>query len=188
MAANQYQLRNYLDAVLLVPVVAREAIMSQGMTSFDEFIGLSDKDMQNLLANVKSPGGSIVNPNWVAGGNLPPTIRNPGAKVGYVHELRFRQFRFYRQYLHLVQRPMAPAHATLARLKAAWVFFQVIEDTDESQADLLPEPMKRTDDARKIIENLDHYLKKIRNIDGIPLSYMTRTEVQAPDRLCHSLL
>jgi hypothetical protein len=63
MAANQYQLRNYFDAVLLVPVVAREAIMSQGMTSFDEFIGLSDKDMQNLLANVKSPGGSIANPN-----------------------------------------------------------------------------------------------------------------------------
>jgi hypothetical protein len=181
MAGNQAALRNYIDAILLVPVVAREAVMSQGVTSFEDFIGLTDKDMQGLLKNVRTPGGNMQNPNWVPGGAMPQVIRNSGAPIGYVNELRFRQLRFYRNYLHLVQRPMVPALATLARLQTAWAFFTMIEEAAESQADVLPEKMKKTEDARKILENLDHYLNKIRNRNGIPLSYMTRSEVEAPD-------
>jgi hypothetical protein len=45
----------------------------------------------------------------------------------------------------------------LARLQTAWVFFKVIEEAAESKANVLPEKMKKNDDARKIIENLDHY-------------------------------
>ena len=156
-----------------MPVVAREAVISQGISSFDGFIGLTDKDMKGLLSNVKTPGGNIQNPNWVVGGPMAQMIRNSGASIGYLSELRFRQLRFYRNYLSLVQRPMIPALATLPRLQTAWMFFKVIEEAAESKADVLPEKMKKTDDARKIIENLDHYLKKIRNIDGIPLSYVT---------------
>jgi hypothetical protein len=179
MAGNLAILRNYLDATLQVPVVTREAVILQGISSFEDFVGLTDKDVQDICSNAKKPGGTIQNPNWVAGGNIPLMIPNPGAQVGFIYEKRFRQLRFYRNYLSSVQRPMMPAQATLARLIEAWALYEMLEE-DEAP-DNMPEKLVKQDDARRVIENLDEYLKKRRNIHGVPLSYLVRDQVEAPD-------
>ncbi len=45
----------------------------------------------------------------------------------------------------------------------------------------MPLKLEKSDEARKVIENLDDYLKKHRNANGIPLAYLTRDDVEAPD-------
>ena len=180
MAANQAALRNYLDATLQLPVTVREAIIAQGMSSFDDFIGLTDKDMKDVCSNAKKPGGTIPNPNWVAGGNMPPTITNPGAPVGFIHEKRLRQLRFHRNYFSIVQRPMVPGQATLLRLRDSWSLYEAIKNYQDGTAPPLPGKLSKQDDARKVIEDLDHYLKKIRNSQGVPMSYLTRDDETPP--------
>jgi hypothetical protein len=72
MIGNLAALRNYVDATLQVPVVAREAIIAQVLSSFEDFECLIDQDMRDVCANARKPGGTIQNPNWVAGGgNMP---------------------------------------------------------------------------------------------------------------------
>jgi hypothetical protein len=167
--------------------VAREAFIAQGLSSLEDFVGLTDEDITSMCSNARKPGGIIQNPEWVAGGNMPQMIPNPGAQVGHFHEIRLRQLRFYRNYLSIVQRPMmtaqAIAQATLARLIAAWALYLKIEQgaKDDDSSIELPEKLKNQDDARKILEDLDDYLKKRRNIQGVPMSYLIRDDENAPD-------
>jgi hypothetical protein len=57
MAGNMAALRNYFDATLQVPVTVREAVITQGMSSFEDFLGLSDKDIKDICDSAKRPGG-----------------------------------------------------------------------------------------------------------------------------------
>jgi hypothetical protein len=135
MAASLAALNNYINATLHIPVLVREAVIAQGLSSFNDFIGLSDTDVKYVCMNAMRPGGSIQNPNWVVGannGNMPELITNPGAAVGKFHDIRFRQLRFYRNYLFLVQRPMMPLQATLLRLVEGWAFSKEIKNHDNS--------------------------------------------------------
>jgi hypothetical protein len=82
MAENLATLRDYFVTTLQVPVEAREALIRQGLSSFDDLIGLTDKDVKGICSNAKEPGGTIQNPNWVAGGNMPQMIPNQAHLLG----------------------------------------------------------------------------------------------------------
>jgi hypothetical protein len=111
---------------------------------------------------------------------MPQMIPNPGAFVGFIHEKRFRKLRFYRNYLSTVQRLLLPAQATLARLGEAWALYERIKKKDVV-THMMPDKLKKQDEARKVIENLDYYLTIRRNVHGVPLSYLVRDEAEAPD-------
>jgi hypothetical protein len=98
--------------------MAREVVIAQGLSSFEDFVGL-----KGICSNAKKPGGTIPNPNWVAEGNMPQMTLNSGALVRFIHEKRFRQLWFNQNYLTIVQRPMTPAQATLAWLTEAWALY-----------------------------------------------------------------
>ena len=163
MAGNLAAFHNYLDATLHIPVVTREAFINQGITAFDDLIYITDKDVKDMCSNAKKPGGTIPNPNYVAGGNMPAFIPNPGAQVGFLHEKGLRMLRFYRGYMATIQRPSMPNQVTTARLNEAWVFYEMLEATKDVLVDKPPKLTKQ-DDARKVIENLDNYLKLKRNV------------------------
>ena len=56
-------LNNYLLNVLLInDVEVRNALNVQGLTALTDFVSLTDKDIKNICANVRKPGGTIVNP------------------------------------------------------------------------------------------------------------------------------
>ncbi len=72
-----------------MPVTAREAVIAQGLLSFEDLVGLTDKDIKNVCTNAKKSGGTALKTllaNWVAGGNMPLMIANPGAPVGSIHK------------------------------------------------------------------------------------------------------
>jgi hypothetical protein len=92
MAANQTALNNYLQDTLGFPQALAHALNAQGLDGFDILVNLTDKDIKDMCANVRKPGGTIANPaydaaNPVAG--VPPTVPNPGV---------FRDFPSMRNY------------------------------------------------------------------------------------------
>ena len=100
-------LDNYLNNVLqIASVEARMALNNQGLTSFDDFLLLTEDDISDLCSIARKPGGNIPNPafnrrNPVPG--VPATIPNPGVLIGHLHEKRLKLLRFYLHHLQRVQ-------------------------------------------------------------------------------------
>jgi uncharacterized membrane protein YgcG len=178
MAANQAALLNYLTNTLLFPVTLRQAVLDEGVQAIDDFINQTDKDVKNICKNIRSPGGTIANP--LAGDpGQPAEIPNRGITVGFVYEKRLRQLRYYRWHLHRIQRPWNAVQASLARLNELWTRFELEESAKDNEP-AYPEPFKKIEDVRKVIENIDDWLDRRLGVRGSPLAYVTRPEVLPP--------
>ena len=63
MAANPLVFNNYLQNTLQVDQVAvHTAINDQGLSMYQDFIGLTDQNVKDLCDNCKKLGGLIPNP------------------------------------------------------------------------------------------------------------------------------
>ena len=179
MAANLTQLNNYFTNTLLIGDPAlRGALNNQGLGSFEDFATLTEKDVEKICANVRKPGGWIANPD-VALPNQPPTIPNPGVTCGRVFEQRLQMLRYYVFHLTRIQRmPVVPSNATLAIITTVYK----LKDHDKSEEDVdLPAPaLKKVDQARVVLENLDEYLLRKRGEQGCPLAYVVRETAALP--------
>eukprot|EP00980_Cylindrotheca_fusiformis_P018169 scaffold5886_cov93-Cylindrotheca_fusiformis.AAC.3 len=165
MAANLAALRNYLSNTLQMPDAVRDSIVDvQGFQSLSDFLDFEDKDIHDLCVNIRRGSGAT----------------NPGIAIGMPQELRLCQVQFYVEYMGLVQRRADTAHATLVRLRELWLFRQRLESEKEAEPLEPPEKMEKQDEARKYIEDIDEYLLRTRNSKGVPLAYLTRTNVNAP--------
>lgn len=105
----------YLNGSLLIQDNGvRQAIIDQGLTVFTDLLDLTEDDVEEICANVRKPGGMIVNPNAGVAGQ-PAMIANPGQQIGHIHEKRLKQLRYYMHHLKRIQRlPIVRADATLA--------------------------------------------------------------------------
>ena len=182
MAANQAAINNYLQDTLGFPEDLTRALNAQGLDAFDVLITLTDKDVKEMCANVRKPGGTIPNPafdaeNPVAG--VAATIPNPGVSMGLPREKLLRQLRYYRFHLHRIQRDFVANGATIARLSELWRFKESIDEEDEDEVKV-PDPLKSVDNVRQTLEDIDHYLDRKRGTDGVPLSYVVRASVAIP--------
>jgi hypothetical protein len=179
MAANLAALNNYLDNVLFIQDQAvRDGLNQQGLTSFDDFVTLTESDISQICSNVRKPGGVIPNPNAGLPGQ-PPTITNPGVLVGHAVEVRLKMLCYFVKHLVRIQRmPFVPAVATLARIVAVYKLKDAEKDEDEDIK--LPTPLAKLDDVRVTLENIDDYLRRKLGDSGCPLAYITRDTVALP--------
>lgn len=169
---------DYLQRYLLIADAGtRQAINQQGLTMFGDLLGLIEDDIEELCANVRKPGGTIANPNANIP-NQPAVIPNPGQNLGLIQEKRLKMLHYYVHHLRRVQRlPFDRAAATLDRLRTVYLL-KTEDETDEELA--LPEAFTRVDTARVVIENLDNYLRRKRNENGVPIAYVVRDTVALP--------
>jgi hypothetical protein len=85
---------NYLTNMLLIASIdLRAALTAQGLQDLGSYVTLVEDDIGDICANIRKPGGTIVNPNHdpanpVAG--VPATIPNPGIPVGRITEKRLK--------------------------------------------------------------------------------------------------
>lgn len=193
MAANQAMFNNYLRDVLLIEnLEARQAINNQGITAFDDLTHRTDKYVQEIFTKIRSPGGLIPNPAFVApaapvAGAAPPPfipalIPNRGVSIGVNLELRVRQLRYMLFHMYRLQREFNPAQATLARLERAWALKERIERMKEAtnenpKLDLL----LKVENIRKTVEDIDEVLGQRLGAYGAPLSYLVRDIVDPDD-------
>jgi hypothetical protein len=179
MAAALAQLNLYLQNVLLINQPdTRAALNQQGLEAFGDFDGLTDKDIKNICANVRKPGGTIPNPNAGAA-NQPATITNPGVHLGYVFERRLEMLRYYVYHCVRVQRQFVPQQMTLARLLQVY-HLKETEEVVKEETIKLPTPITKVEDIRTNIEDLDNYLLRKLGETGLPLAYIVREDVGLP--------
>jgi hypothetical protein len=181
MAAALAALNNYLnDPIGITDPQARVALNNQGLQSFFDFYTLTEKDIIEICANIRKPGGTIPNPVHdpaapVAG--IPPTIPNPGIHLGHIYEKRLKMLRYYLLHLQRIQRPMVIAQATLARIT---ICYRLKEAEDEVEDIDLPTKLSRVDKVREVLEDIDNYLLRKLGASGLPLAYIVRESVALP--------
>jgi hypothetical protein len=144
MAGNLADLNNYFQNTLqIVELEARTALNNQGLTAIDDFISLTESDIEKIASNVRKPGGVIVNPNAAVAGQ-PGMIPNPGVTFGHLYEKRLKLLHYYVHHLVRVQRlPWVNANAPLARLIAV---YRLKEQEDEEDDEIeLPDKLSKVD-------------------------------------------
>lgn len=149
------------------------------MNDYDDFLTLTEKDVGDICANIRKPGGTIANPALVAGGNQPALIPNPGTPIGYVFEKRLKMLRYYRLHLQRIQRPFDDLEATLVRLASVYALKEE-EDLEDDDDVRLPTKLTDINKVRMTLEDIDDYLNRKRGISGVPLAYVVRAEVALP--------
>lgn len=176
-------LNAYMNATLLIQVATtRLALNAQGLNDFDDFLSLTEKDITDICSNVRKPGGTILNPLYVVGGNVPQMMPNLGNAVGYVHEKRLKMLRYYRLHLQRIQRPFDEASATLARLTNVYALKEADDNEDDDDV-TLPAKLTTIDKVRVTLEDIDDYLVRKKGSSGLPLAYIVRPIVDLPDPL-----
>lgn len=166
MAHVNAPLVDFMETMLLITNgTARTALSNQGLTDYDVFLTLTEKDIADICANVRKPGGTVANPALVAGGNQPPLIPSPGTPIGYVFEKRLKMLRYYRLHLQRIQRPFDDREATLVRLASVYSLKEEedLEDDDEVR---LPTKLTDINKVRMTLENIDDYLTRKKGISG----------------------
>jgi hypothetical protein len=178
MAGNLAELNNYLNNVLqITQLPVREALNDQGLDAFDALSTLEEEDIKRICDTIRKPGGIIINPNAAIAGQ-PPTIPNPGVAIGQVHEKRLKMLRYFVFHMTRIQRmPFPVAIANLANLGAIYL----LKDNDDGDdKPTPPEALKKIENVRVVIEDLDAYLLKMRGRSGCPLMYVCRDTVALP--------
>jgi hypothetical protein len=70
-------------------VDVKNALRLQGLSSINDFISLSEDNIEDVCKIVPRPGGTIPNPAFGQGagrGAQPPVLPNPDLQVGHLHE------------------------------------------------------------------------------------------------------
>lgn len=179
MTGNRVQFNQYLENTLRIQdLQVRNAINAQGLESFDDLESLTDQDIKDICDNLKSPGGTIPNPDAGVPGQ-PATIPNRGVAFGFIFVKRLRQIRYFYYHLNRIQRAFAPNLATLNALGTYW---RRHEEEEKDQDDIdEPAPLRKLEDVRQTLENIDEYLITKRGACGAPLAYIVRDQVDLPE-------
>lgn len=181
-AAARAELNNYLRQVLLIADAAvRTALNTQGLESLEDFVALTEKDIDDICSNARKPGGTIPNPAYQARNNpaAPPFLPNAGVQIGHVFVKRLKMLRFYLFHLRRVQRPFQAATATLDVITALYRMYEQEQEEDETKD--LPEKLTSVEKVRYTIENIDNYLIRKRGSSGAPLAYVVRESIAPPN-------
>ena len=170
------ELMQFLTQKLRLSAAAAEAIVEQGLTAFDDFIELTDKDIDGLCDRVRSPGGMLERPR---GG----PVADRGVKIGLIQQKNLRAARFYIYHCHRIQRTFNYRAVTLKEMRTFWS--QRFEDekdstkADSSEDDL--KPLKNETEIKKALEDLDAVLLNRLGAGGSPLAYVVRKVVSLPE-------
>jgi hypothetical protein len=94
--------------------------------------------------------------------------------------IRARQLAFFCVHQHRIQRPLLePAQATLPRLRRYWNWKRLQTEAEKAEV-TEPSPMLKESTTSKTLDELDHYLLIKRGVNGTPLAYLVRMDVD-PD-------
>jgi len=155
-----------------------QGLIAQGINTCDSLLGNNHHDMKAVHRRMIQPGGTMPGRGAAAG------RANRGIPVSFVAEKNLRKARFFRNYMHRIQRPFVVAAATLALVEDVWDDRFDLENPDRDvERDIIrdPAPMTKVDDVKKTLEDIDNVLNKRRGLGGSPLAYITRDTLTLPE-------
>ena len=166
--------------LLMLSNEAAEEVVEEGIDTFEDFVEMSDKDINGMCDKIRSPGGMIKRGGRGTGAN--DLVPNRGIKIGFIAEKNLRNARFYIYHMDRIQRPFVPGDVTLPIIREFWTKRFELEK-EGTKADTTKEeikPLKKDGDVRKALEDLDNLLMNRLGAGGSPLAYVTRKEIAEP--------
>lgn len=123
LVGDQLIFDEYLRDILDIgDASVRAAIRLQGLTTFQDFIGLESADVTSMVTAMRKPGGTVVRPTV---DNPNATVTDPGVNIGLMSARRLEMVRFYVNHCKRIQRlPVEPGTMTLQRLDQVYLHFK----------------------------------------------------------------
>ncbi len=166
-AAINQQLRTYLnDVVGLADNFRSEAVMLEGIDSFDALADFSDDDIKTVCNSVRKPGGVLVMPN----GNVAP---NPGINIPAICETRLVLAAYGAKLYNLIGRPIDGNTLSAARLRELRRHRETVAGTED--ADTLP-TISRNFGIMKALDAIPNIFRQMLGVHKVPLSYVIRKD------------
>jgi hypothetical protein len=163
------------DTLRLSNLVSTTALRDGGLDNFEDLIDTTDDKIIAVVKNTRRPGGYILGAG--AGAAL---VVNRGINFTEKDCLRVRQLGHYCYHMDRIQQPFVAEDATLPVLKALWITFTIESDCKAIEVPE-PDPLTKMENIRTFIDSLDHYMTNKRGIDGVPLAYLVRKDVDPPN-------
>ena len=168
--ADENPVRYYLTHTLGIPAAASRAITDEGLEQFEDLVNMSDEHVQAIIKNARKRFYDAA-ARGAAAANRP--------HISDKHATRVRQLVFCCWHLHRIRRDFDEDDATVDELETLWEWRENEQDAGKLDVDK-PGKMTSTTQARKTMEELDHYLLCKRGVNGTPLAYLVRDDPE-PD-------
>jgi hypothetical protein len=175
MAVQLAGVRNGLIGLGFTQAAATAIVIEQGYDSLTAISELTDLTIVDLVATVRKPGGTILNP-----GAGPPTIPNPGTNIGHRAATNLKLGTFVaRHYLRRTSRPMDNPVQLLNTNNIQ--NFLGLKHAEDAYTEPIAVPiLERIEKNRDHIENIDSHLLKTLGMAKTPLAYVVRTDIAVP--------
>ena len=190
MAAATAQLRNYLKDVIGLGVGQEgtdraNAIIEEGIDSIEDIADVYDNDgIKTLCSNVRKPGGTMDDPNWVPpvplGGATAPRVNKPGQSIPTVCEQRLTLAAYGAKCYTLVNHPVETTNLTRSRLREFKKHLNVVDC--HKDPDTISD-VSKTFTVMKFLDQLPTYLRDLHGVSGVSLSYVIRADDKVPNPL-----
>ena len=168
---------DFLTNKLRFARAAAEALIEQGLESYEDLMQMVDQDVKDICDRARSPGGMVT----VRQGNRDTQVADRGVKIGYIQEKNLKQARFYINHCHRIQRYFDPSTVTMNEMRSLWDNrFEHEKDgkKDDGKDDEELKPLKQESEIKKALEDLDSLLANRLGVGGSPLAYVVRKNVK----------
>jgi hypothetical protein len=151
---------------------ARQITDGQNIDTLEEVKLLQDTDVSDLCKALKRPGGTIPDPNQVAGavGAAVQMIPNCGVNVPAVAETYLKLTAYFLCHRGRISHPVMAAEITIPTVRRMWA----IRDHKEAHKTPTEAPKFNEKYVVKAFNALDAYLCESLGETKIPLAYVTR--------------
>ena len=148
---------------------------TQGIDDVEELGNLFDDDVERLCKALKSPGGTVPNPNAGARG-APANIPNPGFNVPVKGEQNLKLTAYYVRHRGRISRPVVIPEITSALVRG----FKNLKETEEDHKDPTDKPTINERNWVKTLEEIEEFLRNHLGHHKTPLSYVVRKDIEVP--------
>ena len=174
--ADAAAFRTYLRDVIGVadPQARREAIQEEGLNTLEDLIEFDSDGIKALCGSVRKPGGTIENPAYVAGGDQPEQIPNPGFAIPAICESRLKIAVYAAKIYDMIGRDLTQAALNRARLRLWENHRQLVEEHEDPEQ--LPS-VSKTFGIVKAMDLVPNHLRDRLGVRKVALSYVIRETV-----------
>ena len=164
------ELEDWLSDLHIPDEVITNLTEEQGVSSIAILVTMDEPFLKEIVSNMRKPGGEAAG----------------GFAVTAIAERTLLQARLYVFHLNRIQRPFDRDTATLVRIQDLWNARQrsnkaAIDETTPLKDMDLPDKFLKVEDARLFLEKLDTALENLTGLNGAPLLYVVRKEVELPE-------
>ena len=156
------------------------ATIAEGLDSIADLAELNaDKGVKSMTKNIRSPGGSISDPNWIdpGDGSVAPMIPRPGHSFPIICEQRMILAAYGAYVYNSIGRNIDSATLSRSRLREFKMHREMVQNHSEATE---LEEVSKSFPVTKFLDQFPTYLRELLGVSNIALSYVIRENSVVP--------